>query len=99
MVSPSEGLPYHEWLVEFATPPNDMAIFARNVDTHLAKLNVYYDDLITGSILQPLKLTSLPRGAFQRYMKSQGKLGGQNKVPRLANDRTIADDLLKLLYA
>ena len=66
-----------------------------DVDNRLIELNVYYDDLITGSILQPLKLTSLPRGAFQRYMKSQGKLGGQNKVPRLANDRKIADGLVR----
>ena len=95
MVSPKEGLPYHEWLVEFATPPHNPAAFAHDVDTHLTKLNVYYDDLITGSILQPLKLTLLPRGAFQRYMKAQGKLGGQNKVPRLANDRTIADELVE----
>ncbi|GAB3952545.1 GH3 auxin-responsive promoter family protein [Spirosoma harenae] len=95
MVSPKEGLPYHEWLVEFATPPHDANAFARDVDTRLTELNVYYDDLITGSILQPLKLTSLPRGAFQRYMKSQGKLGGQNKVPRLSNDRKIAEGLLE----
>ncbi|MBD2701032.1 GH3 auxin-responsive promoter family protein [Spirosoma sp. BT702] len=95
MVSPKEGLPYHEWLVEFATPPNNVAAFAHDVDTRLTELNVYYDDLITGSILQPLRLTSLPRGAFQRYMKSQGKLGGQNKVPRLSNDRKIAESLLE----
>ena len=95
MVSPKEGLPYHEWLVEFATPPHDPVAFARDVDNRLTELNVYYDDLITGSILQPLKLTSLARGAFQQYMKSQGKLGGQNKVPRLANDRKLADGLLE----
>ncbi|AQG80927.1 GH3 auxin-responsive promoter family protein [Spirosoma montaniterrae] len=94
MVSPAEGLPYHEWLVEFATPPHNPAQFARDVDTRLTQLNVYYDDLITGSILQPLRLTSLPRGAFQQYMKSLGKLGGQNKVPRLSNDRKIADGLM-----
>ncbi|HEX9958895.1 MAG TPA: GH3 auxin-responsive promoter family protein, partial [Fibrella sp.] len=69
-----------------------------DLDTQLAKLNVYYDDLIGGSILQPLKLTSLPRGAFQQYMKSQGKLGGQNKVPRLSNDRTLADGLLQVMH-
>lgn len=95
MVSPKEGLPYHEWLVEFATSPGDLTRFAQDVDNRLTQLNVYYDDLITGSILQPLKLTSLSRGSFQRYMKSQGKLGGQNKVPRLANDRTIAEGLLE----
>lgn len=97
MVSPSEGLPYHEWLIEFATPPHDLAAFAQVVDKRLTELNVYYDDLITGSILQPLKLTSLPRGAFQQYMKSQGKLGGQNKVPRLSNDRKIADGLREII--
>lgn len=99
MVSPGEGLPYHEWLVEFATPPHDPVAFARDIDNRLTKLNVYYDDLITGAILQPLKLTSLPRGAFQHYMKSQGKLGGQNKVPRLANDRILADELAKTIQA
>ncbi|WP_266362149.1 GH3 auxin-responsive promoter family protein [Tellurirhabdus rosea] len=95
MVAPAEGLPYHEWLVEFATPPASPEAFAQDIDNRLAELNVYYDDLIRGSILRPLKLTSLPRGAFQRYMKAQGKLGGQNKVPRLANDRTLADGLLE----
>ncbi|ARK10713.1 GH3 auxin-responsive promoter family protein [Fibrella sp. ES10-3-2-2] len=97
MVSPSEGLPYHEWLIEFGQPPRDTARFVQDLDTQLAKLNVYYDDLISGSILQPLKLTALPRGAFQQYMKSQGKLGGQNKVPRLSNDRTLADGLLQVM--
>ncbi len=97
MVAPAEGLPYHEWLVEFATPPRDPARFARDLDNRLVQLNVYYDDLITGNILQPLKLTQLPRGAFQQYMKSQGKLGGQNKVPRLGNDRKLADGLRKLI--
>ncbi|WP_288425491.1 GH3 auxin-responsive promoter family protein [uncultured Spirosoma sp.] len=94
MVSPNEGLPYHEWLVEFATPPHDLIAFAHVLNDRLTALNVYYDDLITGAILRPLQLTSLSRGAFQRYMKAQGKLGGQNKVPRLANDRVIADGLL-----
>ena len=96
VVSPGEGLPYHEWLVEFARPPRDPAAFARDLDTRLTELNVYYDDLIAGAILQPLKLTQLPRGSFQQFMKSQGRLGGQNKVPRLSNDRTIAEGLLAI---
>ncbi len=95
MVSPSQGLPYHEWLVEFARPPHNESAFVTALNTRLAELNVYYDDLMTGSILRPLVLTQLPRGAFQQYMKSQGKLGGQNKVPRLSNDRVIADELVK----
>ena len=94
MVTPVEGLPYHEWLVEFSTPPNDLTRFSFDVDKRLAELNVYYDDLISGSILRPLRITSLPKNAFINYMRSQGKLGGQNKVPRLANDRKIANELV-----
>lgn len=90
---PEGGLPYHEWLVEFAVPPRDLARFAADLDRRLTELNVYYDDLISGNILQRLKLTPLHRDAFIEYMKSQGKLGGQNKVPRLANDRRIAQGL------
>ncbi|MBU1822286.1 MAG: GH3 auxin-responsive promoter family protein, partial [Bacteroidetes bacterium] len=94
MVTPPEGgLPYHEWLIEFATPPADPGAFALDLDKRLTELNVYYDDLITGAILRPLVITSLPKNAFINYMRSQGKLGGQNKVPRLSNDRTIADAL------
>lgn len=95
-VTPAEGgLPYHEWLVEFANPPQNPEQFRQDLNTQLTRLNVYYDDLITGNILQPLKINSLRSGAFIDFMKSQGKLGGQNKVPRLANDRTIADVLGK----
>jgi hypothetical protein len=92
-VSPAEGLPHHEWLIEFANPPKDIDAFALELDNQLRELNVYYDDLITGNILRTLKITLLKRNAFIEYMKSQGKLGGQNKVPRLSNDRKIADGL------
>ncbi|KAA9338320.1 GH3 auxin-responsive promoter family protein [Hymenobacter busanensis] len=85
----------HEWLVEFARPPHNAAAFAAALDAGLRRRNVYYDDLLRGNILAPLQLTPLPAGAFQRYMKSQGKLGGQNKVPRLSNDRVLADGLLR----
>jgi GH3 auxin-responsive promoter len=84
----------HEWLVEFARPPRDAAAFAAALDAGLRRRNVYYDDLLSGHILAPLLLTQLPAGAFQRYMRSQGKLGGQNKVPRLSNDRALAEGLL-----
>ena len=84
----------HQWLVEFARPPRDPAAFATVLDSTLRQLNSYYDDLRQGSILVPLLLSPLPAGAFQRYMRSVGKLGGQNKVPRLGNDRTVADGLL-----
>jgi GH3 auxin-responsive promoter len=93
MVAPSEGLPYHEWLIEFATPPANAAAFANDLNSRMVALNVYYEDLIIGNILRPLVVTALQRNAFINYMKSIGKLGGQNKVPRLANDRKIADEL------
>ncbi|MGI4871706.1 MAG: GH3 auxin-responsive promoter family protein [Janthinobacterium lividum] len=86
----------HQWLVEFAQPPHDAAAFAAVLDATLRRQNSYYDDLRQGSILVPLLLTALPAGAFQRYMKSVGKLGGQNKVPRLGNDRAVAEGLLAL---
>lgn len=95
-VTVSEGLPHHEWLVEFSTPPNDLEAFALELDNQLRRLNVYYDDLITGNILRTLRITSLPPNSFVLYMKSVGKLGGQNKVPRLSNDRRIADELHKI---
>lgn len=94
--SPDGGLPYHEWLIEFATHPNDMEQFASDLDRRLTELNIYYKDLITGSILRRLELTPLRRNSFIDYMRANGKLGGQNKVPRLSNDRKIADELTRL---
>ncbi|MBS1951702.1 MAG: putative auxin-regulated protein [Cytophagales bacterium] len=94
-VSPKEGMPHHEWLIEFANQPSDLNEFSIELDNQLRKLNVYYDDLITGNILRTLVITPLRKNAFIEYMKSQGKLGGQNKVPRLSNDRKIAEDLNK----
>ncbi len=90
---PEGGLPYHEWFIEFDTPPADLPAFAADVDTRMRAQNIYYDDLITGGILCPLVIRPMRRDAFRDYMKTQGKLGGQNKVPRLANDRKIADVL------
>ena len=92
-VVPVSGLPYHEWFIEFDELPKNMIEFSRKVDAEMINQNIYYDDLITGGILRPLVITPLRRGAFREYMKSEGKLGGQNKVPRLANDRKIADVL------
>ncbi len=92
-VAPANGLPHHEWLVEFGNLPKDGKAFVEELDHQMRSLNSYYDDLISGSILQPLKLTALKRNSFIEYMKEQGKLGGQNKLPRLSNDRKIADSL------
>jgi len=94
-ITPKEGgLPYHQWLIEFESAPQNLEDFSNKIDTALQKYNSYYFDLIQGKVLQPLKITPLKKGAFNDYMKSQGKLGGQNKLPRLSNDRKIADALL-----
>ena len=92
-VNPKEGLPYHEWFIEFTTPPKDMAQFCLGLDKHLCTQNTYYHDLIEGKVLRPLEIRIVEKGGFSRYMKRIGKLGGQNKVPRLTNDRKIADEL------
>lgn len=89
-INPIEGLPYHEWFVEFENEPNDLSAFALRIDAAMRKQNVYYDDLIVGNVLQTLVITKVPKNGFQEYMKSIGKLGGQNKLPRLSNDRKIA---------
>ncbi|OBW42646.1 GH3 auxin-responsive promoter [Chryseobacterium sp. MOF25P] len=94
-VNPEEGLPYHEWFIEFEKEPENLDTFKNELDDQLRKRNTYYDDLIAGNILQKLHISKLQKNAFQEYAKSQGKLGGQNKIPRLANDRKIAD-LLKI---
>jgi hypothetical protein len=94
VVSSGPGQSYHEWLVEFARPPHDLPAFEKALDQELRHLNSYYDDLITGNILATLKINALPPAAFRNYMKSIGKLGGQNKVPRLSNDRQIAGQLI-----
>lgn len=94
--SPASGLPYHEWLVSFEKEPTDMKVFISVLDQQLQEQNSYYKDLIVGKVLQPLKITTLPTHAFTDYMKTKGKLGGQNKVQRLANDRLIADALHKI---
>jgi len=94
-IAPKEGLPYHEWLIEFdseiSEEPNNLEEFALKIDNAMRKQNVYYDDLIVGKVLRTLVIKKVPKNGFQEYMKSIGKLGGQNKLPRLSNDRKIAD--------
>ena len=90
-VHPEKGLPYHEWFIEFENEPEDMGELAKKIDQSLQKQNSYYFDLIQGKVLQPLKITKVKKDGFQEYMKSIGKLGGQNKLPRLSNDRKIVE--------
>ena len=97
MIQQGEGKSYHEWFIEFENEPADLFLFMQKVDDNLRKKNVYYDDLISGNILQKLQLRRIRKNGFIDYMKSVGKLGGQNKVPRLSNDRVIADQLQAFL--
>lgn len=92
-VSKDDGKSYHEWFVEFESMPANLGSFAAKLDKNLRDKNVYYDDLVGGNILSPLRITPVRKNGFIDYMKSIGKLGGQNKVPRLSNDRKIADGL------
>ena len=98
-IAPKDGLPYHEWFIEFdseiSEEPNNLEEFALKIDNAMRKQNVYYDDLIVGKVLRTLVITKVSKNGFQEYMKSIGKLGGQNKLPRLSNDRKIANFLSK----
>ena len=92
-VNPAEGLPYHEWFIEFETPPENKVDFTAKIEAAMQQQNVYYADLIEGKVLKPLVLSTVKKGGFHAYMKSIGKLGGQNKIPQLADNRKIADVL------
>jgi GH3 auxin-responsive promoter len=94
-ITPESGLPYHEWFIEFENEPENTIDFELKIDAAMRKQNVYYDDLIVGKVLRTIVVTKIPKNGFQDYMKSIGKLGGQNKIPRLSNDRNIADRLDK----
>lgn len=95
-INPEEGLPYHEWFIEFENEPEDESKFVEALEESLQQQNSYYFDLIEGKVLRPLVITKIKKEGFQTYMKSIGKLGGQNKIPRLSNDRKIADQMYVL---
>ena len=92
-ITPNEGLPYHEWFIEFENEPENPEAFVEALDNAMRKQNIYYDDLIVGNVLRKVVITKVVKNGFQDYMKSIGKLGGQNKIPRLSNDRKIVDIL------
>ncbi|MDJ0644820.1 MAG: GH3 auxin-responsive promoter family protein [Flavobacteriaceae bacterium] len=96
-VNPEEGLPYHEWFIEFETEPEDLENFAQTIDASMQEQNIYYYDLIDGKILRPLIIRKVKKGGFHEYMKSIGKFGGQNKIPQLSDNRKIADVLQNFL--
>jgi len=96
-VNPKEGLPYHEWWIEFDQKPKDIEAFAETIDESLVTQNSYYKDLRVGKMLRAIVIKSLPADSFNAYMKSIGKLGGQNKIPRLSDNRDIAEKLTPFL--
>jgi hypothetical protein len=92
-VNSKNGLPYHEWFIEFENEPKNLAEFAEKIDASMQAQNIYYFDLIKGKILRPLIIRKVKKGGFHAYMKSIGKFGGQNKIPQLSDNRKIADVL------
>jgi phenylacetate-coenzyme A ligase PaaK-like adenylate-forming protein len=96
-VNPENGLPYHEWFIEFETEPKNIEEFAQKVDASMQAQNIYYFDLIEGKVLRPLIIRKVKKGGFHAYMKSIGKFGGQNKIPQLSDNRKIADVLQDFL--
>ena len=98
MVSPKEGLPFHEWWIEFDNKPKSKEVkdLEKNLDDSLKEINTYYKDLVQGKVLKSLEIVVVVSGGFKNYMESKGKLGGQNKLPRLSNDRKIVDNLIRV---
>ncbi|MEE4256416.1 MAG: GH3 auxin-responsive promoter family protein [Bacteroidales bacterium] len=96
-ISPASGLPHHEWLIEFGKEPPSVEKFASGLDLAMRKRNHYYNDLVGGKVLGPLKIKKLPPGSFRDFLKLKGKLGGQNKVVHAANCRDQADELLDMV--
>lgn len=96
-VNPNDGLPRHDWFIEFEIPPQNLEDFRLKIDKNLCDRNSYYNDLIEGNILEPLHIQILKKNSFNKFLKSIGKYGGQYKIPRLANNRDIADKLIKFM--
>ena len=86
----------HEWFIEFDEIQNDTKVFAYEIDKELQRQNKYYKDLIVGKIIDKPIIRSVVKDGFKIYMDSIGKLGGQNKIPKVANDRKIANQLKNL---
>ncbi|HSK14488.1 MAG TPA: GH3 auxin-responsive promoter family protein, partial [Phnomibacter sp.] len=95
-IAPTEGQSFHEWWIEFEKAPDHLELFAEKLDDLLREKNVYYDDLIRGNILKKVQIKVVRPGGFIDHMKSIGKLGGQNKVPRLSNDRKFVEGLFAI---
>ena len=93
MINSKKGLPYHEWWIEFENDNIDITSSEKILDISMQQKNIYYRDLVKGGVLNSLKIVTVKRGGFNKYMRSIGKLGGQNKVPKLSNNRKFVDGL------
>jgi len=96
-ISPKNGLPHHDWFIEFIKKPTNFSSFCEYLDTSLRKQNIYYNDLVKNNIIKPLVVNCVKVGSFNNYMKSIDKLGGQNKCPSISNDRKIGNFLSNYL--
>ena len=90
----NKEISFHEWYIEFSKEPNNLEKFSKILDENLQIQNIYYKDLVQGKVISPSKIIKVEKGGFNNYMKSIGKLGGQNKIPRLSNGRDIVDNLV-----
>ena len=95
MISPKSGLPFHEWWVEFDEDVSELDVFSNKLDRYMRERNIYYNDLVAGKILKNLEIRKVKKGGFNQYMKSLGRFGGQNKIPKLSNDRNYVEGLKK----
>ena len=94
----SNGKCRHQWIIDFRKKPDEISHFAEILDLSLQRINSDYEAKRYKNItLQPLEIIVAPHGLFDRWLKSKGKLGGQHKVPRLCNDRKIAEEVLALI--
>ena len=89
------NLPCHEWCIEVEKGDFNMEEFSKSLNSAVCNKNIYYRDLIEGKVLKELEIVVVKKGAFKNYMKAKGKLGGQNKIPRLSNNRELIEAVLK----
>lgn len=93
----STGKGRHDWLIEFDQAPQDLTLFAQRLHEELRKINSDYEAKSSpGMTLQPLQIRAVPKGTFARYLQEKRKMGGQNKIPRLRNERELYNSILQL---
>ena len=92
-INPKKGLPFHEWWIEFDSLEIELKEIEEILDQKMQERNIYYRDLVKGKILKNLEIRRVKKGGFNKHMKFLGKFGGQNKVPKLSNNRNFVEGL------